>query len=238
MSTQPIVDIRDLHVHYGSSHILHGINLTIGAGECICLLGRNGMGKTTTVRSLFGLAQPSAGNITIFGDDRTGVASHIIARQGLALVSENRDIFPNLTVMENLVMAARVSKSGSREWSLEKTLSTFPKLTERLDHMGDQLSGGEQQMLAIGRALMTNPELLVLDEATEGLAPMIRDEIWSMVRAIRATGMATLIIDKNISTLLDISDRAIILEKGRIVYEGSAQELAKKTELHARYLGV
>jgi len=228
-----MLQIAGLQAHYGSSHVLHGIDLEIGAGQCVSLLGRNGMGKTTTIRCLFGLLQPSGGAIRINDRDMTGAAAHEIAMAGLALAPENREIFPNLTVEENLIMASR-----SGPWTLEKTITTFPKLAERLAHMGDQLSGGEQQMLAIGRALMTNPELLVLDEATEGLAPLIRREIWTMIDDIRATGISVLIVDKDLDRMLKLSDRAVILEKGRVVYSGNAAELVARPDIQHRHLGV
>ncbi|MHA1598581.1 MAG: ABC transporter ATP-binding protein [Alphaproteobacteria bacterium] len=233
-----MIEISGLHAHYGSSHVLHGVDLTIQAGECVSLLGRNGMGKTTTIRCLFGLLKPSEGAIRIQGQDMTGAPAHKIARAGLALVPENREIFPNLTVEENLVMASRPGIAGQMSWNLKKTLATFPRLAERLEHMGDQLSGGEQQMLAIGRALMTNPDVLVLDEATEGLAPLVRQEIWAMIAGIRATGIAVLIVDKDLNRLLELSDRAVILEKGRTVYTGTASDLAANPHIQHRHLGV
>lgn len=233
-----MLEITGLQAHYGSSHVLHGVDLDIKAGECVSLLGRNGMGKTTTIRCLFGLLKPSSGVIRINGRDMTGTEAHKIAMAGLGLVPENREIFDNLTVEENLVMASRPGPTGGQSWTLERTLATFPRLAERISHMGDQLSGGEQQMLAIGRALMTNPDLLVLDEATEGLAPLIRREIWSMIASIRATGIAVLIVDKDIDRLLKLADRVVILEKGRVVYSGTAAELATLPDIQHRHLGI
>jgi branched-chain amino acid transport system ATP-binding protein len=234
----PILEAVDLHTYYGASHVLHGVSLAVGRGECVSLLGRNGMGKTTTLRSVFGLTPPRRGRVRIRGRDVTGAAPQVIARDGLALVPEGRGVFPNLTVRENLVMAARPGRDGRADWTLDRVLELFPQLRERLGHMGSQLSGGEQQMLSIGRALMTNPELLILDEATEGLAPLIRRDIWSVIRRIKAAGIATLIVDKDIRTLFTVSDRCVILSKGQVVYSGAAAELAANPEVHLRYLGV
>jgi len=235
---EPIVEARDLHTYYGSSHVLHGIGLTVHAGECVSLLGRNGMGKTTTIRSLFGLTRPRRGEVRIHGRVMTGAPPHLVAREGLALVPEGRGIFPNLTVRENLVMASRRGRDGNEAWTLDRIIELFPRLGERMSNMGNQLSGGEQQMLAIGRALMTNPVLLILDEATEGLAPLIRQEIWSVIRHIRETGIATLIVDKELGVLLDLCERCMILAKGEVVYDGTAEDLARDPEIHTRYLGV
>lgn len=236
--TTPFIEAREIHTYYGASHILHGISLKIMPGETVCLMGRNGMGKTTTLRSLIGLTPPRRGEVLINGKSIANVPPHRIARLGIGYTPENRGIFPNLTVYENLVMAARPGPQGRNDWTYEKILETFPRLHERLDHMGDQLSGGEQQMLTIGRALMTNPDILILDEATEGLAPLIRKEIWRVIRAIKATGIASLIVDKDVNALLSICDRGIILTKGRVVHDGPAAELAANPELHARHLGV
>ena len=234
----PLVDAHDVHVHYGESHVLRGISLSVRAGEAIGLLGRNGMGKTTLIRTLMGLLHASRGRIAIRGQDATRAPSDRVARWGLAYVPEGRGIFPNLSVRENLLVAARRGVSGRNDWPLERILATFPRLKERLDHGGQQLSGGEQQMLAIGRALSTNPDLLILDEATEGLAPLIVREIWRIIGDIRGTGIASLIVDRNFRTVLANTDRAIILEKGRVVLEGSSETLtAQPVELAAR-LGV
>ncbi len=234
----PVVEVRGLHSYYGASHILHGIDLSVGRGESLSLMGRNGMGKTTTIRSIFGLVRPRRGEVRIHGQDMTGRAPESIARQGVALVPEGRQIFPNLSVEENLVMAARPSRSGATPWTRERVLTLFPRLAERLGSMGDQLSGGEQQMLSIGRALLTNPELLILDEATEGLAPLIRQQIWAVIRDIKKAGIATIIVDKDVNALLSVCDRCLILTKGRVVFSGGAAELAENPEIHRRYLGV
>ena len=233
-----IVHVNDIHTYYGTSHVLHGVSLTIRRGESVSLMGRNGMGKTTTIRSIFGLTPPRKGEIRIGGRDMTGAAPHLIARHGLALVPEERGIFPNLSVEENLVMAARPGPGAREDWTLERILGLFPWLGERLNNMGNQLSGGEQQMLSIGRALMTNPELLVLDEACEGLAPLIRREIWSVIARIKRQGIATLIVDKDIDTLLSLCDRCVILAKGRVVYSAAARELAANPSVHVEYLGI
>jgi branched-chain amino acid transport system ATP-binding protein len=234
----PILEVSGLHTYYGASHILHGVDFTVRPGEAVSFMGRNGMGKTTTIRSIFGLTPPRRGSVRIFGEDATGAPPHVVAQSGFALVPEGRGIFPNLSVEENLIMAARPGQSGSRAWTLERVLETFPRLAERLRSLGDHLSGGEQQMLSIGRALMTNPDLLVLDEATEGLAPLIRREIWSVIRHIKTAGIATIIVDKDVKALLSVCDRCIILAKGRVVYSGSAAELTKTPEIHQKYLGV
>ncbi len=234
----PVVEVRGLHTYYGASHILHGIDLSVGRGESLSLMGRNGMGKTTTIRSIFGLVRPRRGEIRIHDRDMTGRPPESIARQGLALVPEGRQIFPNLSVAENLMMAARPGRSGATPWTRERVLAVFPRLAERLGSMGDQLSGGEQQMLSIGRALLTNPQLLILDEATEGLAPLIRREIWAVIRDIKKAGIATIIVDKDVNALLSVCDRCLILAKGRVVFSGAAAELAENPETHRRHLGV
>ncbi|MEE8366490.1 MAG: ABC transporter ATP-binding protein [Gammaproteobacteria bacterium] len=234
----PIVEATGLHTHYGASHILHGIDLTVYPGETVSLLGRNGMGKTTTLRTILGLTPPSKGKVLINGKDMTGFPTHRIIRQGIAYVPENREIFPTLSVFENLVMAERPGVDGSRDWTLDRVYETFPRLYERRHHMGDQLSGGEQQMLTFGRALMTNPSLIILDEATEGLAPLVRKEIWAVIRTIKETGIACIIIDKEIKALLSVTERNIIISKGRIVYQGSSEELAAQPDIHKRYMGV
>ncbi|MBC8268550.1 MAG: ABC transporter ATP-binding protein [Rhodospirillaceae bacterium] len=234
----PILEVSDMHTHYGASHILHGIDFSVARGECLSLMGRNGMGKTTTIRSIFGLTPPSKGEVRVFGNVVTASAPHVIARQGLGLVPEGREIFANLSVEENLLMTARAGRDGSNNWTLERVLETFPRLAERLSNMGNHLSGGEQQMLAIGRALMTNPDLLVLDEATEGLAPLIRKEIWSVVRRIKETGIATILVDKDVDALLSVSDKCLILVKGTAVFSGSSTELAANPDIHVQHLGV
>ena len=233
-----LVEARGLHAYYGASHVLHGIDFRVGRGETVGLMGRNGMGKSTLIRSMLGIVKPRHGEVYVCGTPRTGAEPYLIARKGIAYVPEGRGIFPNLTVHENLVMAARAGPDGSRDWTCERVLATFPRLAERLGHGGWKLSGGEQQMLTIGRALMTNPELLILDEATEGLAPKIAREIWDIVRRVRASGIATVLVDKNFAAVSAITDRSLILVKGEAVYEGASGELRAQPELHRRYLGV
>jgi branched-chain amino acid transport system ATP-binding protein len=227
-----------LHAYYGESHVLQGVSLAIGAGESVGLLGRNGMGKTTLIRTMLGLVRAARGQVSIRGRDMTNARPHAIARCGIGYVPEGRGIFPNLSVRENLLMAARPGVDGRCEWTLARVLDTFPRLAERLHHGGNQLSGGEQQMLAIGRALMTNPDLLILDEATEGLAPLIVDEIWRIIAALRGTGIASLIVDRNYRLVLAHTDRCVVMEKGRIVLGDSSAALAERPEALARYLGV
>ena len=238
MSAPPLVSAEGLHTYYGPSHVLHGIDFEVQRGETVALMGRNGMGKTTLLRSVMGLTPPMRGRVMIDGRDMTGVPPHAVARAGLALVPEGRGLFPSLTVREHLVMAARPGRDGRTEWTLARVLETFPRLAERLDHGGAQLSGGEQQMLTIGRALMTNPELLILDEATEGLAPLIAREIWSILRRLRTGGMAAVIVDKNHAAMTAIADRAVILVKGRAVFAGTAVELRAQPDILQRHLGV
>ena len=233
-----LLEAQDLHTYYGPSHILRGVNLRIRRGEAVSLMGRNGMGKTTTLRSLVGLTAPRRGRVAVRGRDVTGRPPHEVARQGIALVPEGRGIFPNLTVREHLLMAARPGTDGRRNWDLPRVLELFPRLAERADNYGNQLSGGEQQMLTIGRALMTNPDLLMLDEATEGLAPLVRKEIWHVIQRIKAVGIATIIVDKDIKALSAISDRSVIIAKGRIVFEGTTAELAAQPDITAKHLGV
>jgi branched-chain amino acid transport system ATP-binding protein len=233
-----IIEAKGLHTYYGASHILHGIDFSVRRGEAIGLMGRNGMGKTTLIRTLIGHIAPRRGEIKVNGRVMTGAAPHLIARQGVAYVPEGRGIFPNLSVRENLLMAARPGPNGRADWTYERVLGIFPRLGERLSHGGQRLSGGEQQMLAIGRALLTNPALLVLDEATEGLAPMIAREIWQLIRIVRESGIATLIVDKNFTAVSAVSDRNIILVKGRVVFEGSGRELHSRPELLQQHLGI
>ena len=236
--SEALLDARGLHVYYGASHVLHGVDFRVGEGEAVGLMGRNGMGKTTLLKALLGLVPPRRGDVQLRGKSVTGVASWRIARSGVALVPEGRGIFPNLDVRENLLMAARQGSNGRGDWTYERVLTTFPRLGQRLRHSGAQLSGGEQQMLTIGRALLTNPDLLFLDEATEGLAPMIAHEIWRIIREIRASGIATVIVDKNYAAVAAITDRNVVLVKGRVVLEtDSATVRADPTSLH-RYLGV
>ena len=233
-----LVDARDVHVHYGESHVLRGVSLSIRAGETVGLLGRNGMGKTTLIRTIMGHVRASSGRVEVRGADGSRMRPDRIARAGLAYVPEGRGIFPNLSVRENLEVAARPGVSGRDDWPLARIIATFPRLGERLDHSGQQLSGGEQQMLAIGRALSTNPELLILDEATEGLAPLIVREIWRIIAEIRASGIASLIVDRNFRSVLTNSDRAVVLEKGCVVLEDSAAALAANAQELTARLGV
>jgi branched-chain amino acid transport system ATP-binding protein len=236
-----LLDVRALHAGYGASEVLHGIDLQVGAGEAVALLGRNGMGKTTLVRAITGLNPPRSGQVVFRGEPVAGEAPHRIARRGIGLVPEGRQIFPNLTVAEHLTAferAAGGAAGGGRGEGVSRVYTLFPALFERRHHMGNQLSGGEQQMLAIGRALVTAPRLLILDEATEGLAPLVRHEIWRCLAALRAGGQAILVIDKYVQRLIDIADRQVILEKGRVVWSGSSAELRADPSLWQRHLGV
>lgn len=234
----PLVEVRGLHTFYGNSHVLHGVDLQIAPGETLALLGRNGVGKSTTIRSLLGLTPPRSGEVRIRGENLTGSAAHQVIRRGIGYVPEGRGMFPNLTVRESLVMAARPGVDGRRDWDLQRVLATFPRLAERFGHLTGNLSGGEQQMVAIGRALMTNPELMILDEATEGLAPLIRKEIWGVIRLIKASGIATLVVDKNVNVLLDLTDRSMIMVKGRVVYDGPSQELKGQPQILQSHIGL
>ena len=235
--TDLIVDAQGVHAWYGSSHVLHGVDLQIGRGQTVGLLGRNGMGKSTLIRTLLGHVTQRSGRSTVFGQDASHFKPHQVARLGVAYVPEGRGVFPNLSVRENLVMAARAGRDGRLDWPLARVLQTFPRLQERLSNLGGEISGGEQQMLSIGRALMTHPDLIVLDEATEGLAPLIVDEIWRVVAEIRASGIATLIVDRDYRRVLRCSDRALVLQKGQVVLQGSASDVAGSADLSA-YLGV
>ncbi|CAB3851029.1 High-affinity branched-chain amino acid transport ATP-binding protein LivF [Achromobacter anxifer] len=238
MSMNALIEAGGLHVYYGASHVLRGIDMHIAPGESVGLVGRNGMGKTTLIRSLMGHVKSAQGSVRVDGRDCTRAQPHAIARMGVAYVPEGRGIFPNLNVRENLQVAARAGRDGRQDWTYARVLEAFPRLRERLGHGGQQLSGGEQQMLAIGRALMTNPELLILDEATEGLAPLIVAEIWKIIRQIRASGMSTLIVDRNYRAVLEHTDRCLVMEKGRIVQDGDSASLARQPEQLTRYLGV
>ena len=238
MAELPILEAIDLHAFYGSSHILHGIGFAVFRGETIGLMGRNGMGKTTLIRTLVGHHRPRRGRVMVDGVEMTMAAPHLIARRGIAYVPEGRGIFPNLSVWENLVMAARARLEAASPWTYERVLATFPQLKERLNHGGQQLSGGEQQMLTIARALMTNPRLLILDEATEGLAPLIAQTIWRIVREIRDSGIATVIVDKNFAAVTAITSRNVVLVKGQCVLEGTSEELRSHPDLLQRYLGI
>jgi branched-chain amino acid transport system ATP-binding protein len=235
---RPVISGVGLHTYYGASHILHGVDFNVRRGETVGLMGRNGMGKTTLLKTLMGLVRPREGGVLINGKAMTHAPTHQIAREGIAYVPEGRGIFPNLSVYENLVMAARAGVRGQREWTLERALATFPRLAERMNHGGGQLSGGEQQMLTIGRALMTNPDVLILDEATEGLAPLICKEIWQVIRGIRDSGIATVIVDKNFAAVSALTDRNVVLVKGAVVLEGTGERLRRQPEVLKNYLGV
>ena len=233
-----LLEVRNLEASYGSSQVLFGVDLEIKVGEAVALLGRNGMGKTSTVRSIMGLAKSSRGKI-VFRDQRIdGHPTDRIARSGIALVPEGRQIFPNLTVREHLDAFAANRSNRKDRWSAREIFRLFPGLEERAGHMGNQLSGGEQQMLAIGRALVTNPHLLILDEATEGLAPLVREEIWRCLARLRAAGQAMLVIDKYVERLVALADRHVILERGRVAWRGTSAELNADRGLWHRYLGV
>ncbi|WP_310625836.1 ABC transporter ATP-binding protein [Limnohabitans sp.] len=236
-NSEIILEAQGIHAWYDSSHVLHGINIDIRKGETVGLLGRNGMGKSTLIRSLLGHVTQRDGHISLFGNDISKARPHEVARQGVAYVPEGRGVFGNLTVRENLIMAAHRGRDERADWTLERVLHTFPRLTERLNNLGSQLSGGEQQMLSIGRALMTHPELIILDEATEGLAPLIVAEIWRVIDDIKASGMAVLIVDRDWHKVLSRSNRALVLQKGLVVLSGPSTELLHHTEL-AHYLGV
>jgi branched-chain amino acid transport system ATP-binding protein len=233
-----LIEAKGLHTHYGQSHILRGVDFRVDAGQTIGLMGRNGMGKTTLLKSLMGIVKPSGGTVQVKGRDMTGATPYAVAREGIAYVPEGRGIFGNLSVKENLVMAARPGTRGQREWTYERVLQTFPRLAERLNHGGQQLSGGEQQMLTIGRALMTNPDLLILDEATEGLAPLIAREIWRICGLIRESGISSVIVDKNWKHVTQITDRNLILVKGELVFEGTTPELLAQPGVLEQHLGV
>ncbi|SEA86523.1 ABC transporter ATP-binding protein [Variovorax sp. YR216] len=236
-----LLSARGLRASYGAAQVLFDVSLDVGAGEVVTLLGRNGMGRSTTVKCVFGLLRPGGGEIHVGGQRCDGWTSHRIARLGLGLVPEGRQIFPNLTVQENLTATARRASSPSSQaepWGLKRIYELFPRLEERRSNLGNQLSGGEQQMLAIGRALMTNPRVLVLDEATEGLSPLVRGEIWKALANLRRDGLAMVVIDKNIRALLELADRHYVLEKGRVVWSGSSRDLRASPETVGRYLGV
>ncbi|WP_299394378.1 ABC transporter ATP-binding protein [Pelagibius sp.] len=228
-----MLEVRGIEAAYGSSQALFGVNVAVGEGQMVALLGRNGMGKTTTIRTLCGLMPARAGTLRFLGEDIGGLPAYRIARRGIGLVPEGRRCFPNLTVRENLLATAR-----GEGWDRAAVARLFPRLEERAEQMARTLSGGEQQMLAIGRALMTNPRLLILDEATEGLAPVIRHEIWAAIAAVKARGQAILIVDKNLKDLLPLSDACVILEKGRSVWRGNPDDLAADADLQDRYLGL
>ena len=233
-----LLTLTDLHARYGDSHVLRGVSLEIPAGVSLGLLGRNGMGKTTLIRTAMGYVRAAGGSVAWQGHALTGAPPEKMARLGIGYVPEGRGIFANLSVRENLVMTARPGPEGARDWTFERVLATFPRLAERLAHGGQQLSGGEQQMLAIGRALMTNPRLLILDEATEGLAPLIREEIWNCLTRLKGAGQSILVIDKNVEALTRIADRHYIIERGKVVWQGTSAELAAAPDVQHRYLGI
>lgn len=234
----PLLDVRDLHAAYGSSQVLFGLSLQVHAGEVVTLIGRNGMGKTTTVKSVMGLLKPTGGQVQMAGQAIAGQPAFKVARTGLGLVPEGRQIFPNLTVRENLVATAGNRHGAQDAWNLERVYQMFPRLKERERNLGNNLSGGEQQMLAVGRALMTNPKLLILDEATEGLAPLVRLEIWRCLDRLKSAGLALIVIDKNIGPLLKLADRHYIVEKGRVVWQGTSDELRAQPQVLHEFAGV
>ena len=233
-----LLELQHLEAGYGQAQVLFGVSLEIGQGEVVTLIGRNGMGKTTTVRTLMGLVRARGGEIILAGKRIDREQPHAIARLGVGLVPEGRQIFPNLSVRENLVMAGIERNWGAEPWTFQRVLDFFPRLGERLNHSGTQLSGGEQQMLAIGRALMTNPRLLVLDEATEGLAPVIREEIWGRLGMLKRSGLSILVIDKELEALCELADRHYVLEKGEIAWSGTTAELMADPGIHETYLGI
>jgi len=236
---KPLLNVTGLKAGYGAAQVLFGVDLSVAEGEVITLLGRNGMGRSTTIKCLFGLLDPKAGEIEFAGKRTERLPSHQIAKLGLGLVPEGRQIFPNLTVEENLIATARSNAAnGLKTWNLERVYGFFPRLQERRSNMGSQLSGGEQQMLAIGRALMTNPRLVVLDEATEGLAPLIRAEIWRALGELKLEGLSLIVIDKNLGPLLELADRHFVLEKGVVVWSGTSSELRAEPRIVHEYLGV
>ena len=237
---EPLVDARGLNTYYGASHVLRGIDFSVARGETIGLMGRNGMGKTTLLKTLLGLVKPREGSVRAMGREVTGRPPYEIAQLGFAYVPEGRGIFGNLSVAENLLMAARPGRrsGGADPWTYERVLETFPRLKERLSHGGQQLSGGEQQMLSIGRALLTNPDVLILDEATEGLAPLVAREIWRICELIRASGISSVIVDKNWKHLTQVTDRNVVLVKGRVAFAGTSAELRAQPRVLEQHLGL
>ena len=233
-----LIKASGIHTYYGASHILRGIDFTVGRGETIGLMGRNGMGKSTLLKSIMGIVPPRKGTVEIKGRPMNGRPTFEVAQMGIAYVPEGRGIFGNLSVVENLKMAARPGTQGQRDWTYERVLETFPRLQERLGHGGQQLSGGEQQMLTIGRALMTNPDVLILDEATEGLAPLIAREIWRICNVIKNSGISAIIVDKNWKHVTQITDRNVILVKGEVVFEGTSEALHADPSVLEQHLGV
>jgi branched-chain amino acid transport system ATP-binding protein len=238
MADAPLLELSGVETGYGLSRVLFGVSLAIAPGEMVSLLGRNGMGKTTTIRSIMGLTPAAAGAICFGGAEIAKLPAYRVAKLGIGLVPEGRQVFPNLTTRENLVATAANRCGAANPWTLSKVCALFPRLAERSGQMANLLSGGEQQMLAIGRALMTNPRLLILDEATEGLAPLIRDEIWRCLTQLRAAGQSILVIDKDVAALTRIADRHYIIERGRVVWNGSSAALAGAPDIQHRYLGI
>ena len=236
--TNTLIQVQGLNSFYGASHILRNIDFKVNRGETIGLMGRNGMGKSTLLKSIMGIVTPQSGHVHIKGQRMNGRDIFEVAQLGIAYVPEGRGIFGNLSVLENLKMAARPGTQGQNDWTYERVLETFPRLKERLGHGGQQLSGGEQQMLTIGRALMTNPDVLILDEATEGLAPLIAREIWRICSVIKESGISSVIVDKNWKHVTKITDRNVILVKGEVVFEGSSELLQSQPEIMAQHLGV
>jgi len=233
-----MLEVRSLEAGYGPSQVLFGVSFDIRQGEVVTLLGRNGMGKTTTVHALMGIVPAKAGTISYQGEPIARMPSYKVAQKGIGLVPEGRQVFPNLTVYENLIATAANRAASQEPWSLERVYELFPQIAERMNHYGNQLSGGEQQMLAIGRALMTNPRLLILDEATEGLAPLVRQEIYRSIERLKAQGLSLLVIDKDVRSLTRVADRHYVLEKGRVVWSGTSAALAANEDVQHRYLGV
>jgi branched-chain amino acid transport system ATP-binding protein len=233
-----MLKVEGLETAYGLSQVLFGVSLDIAQGEVVTLLGRNGMGKSTTVLSIMGVVRPRGGSVRMDGAQISGLPSFRVAKSGLGLVPEGRQVFPNLTVRENLVATAANRSRQASPWTLEKVFQLFPNLQERQQHYGNQLSGGEQQMLAIGRALMTNPRLLILDEATEGLAPLVRADIYRSIEQLKSEGLSILVIDKDVTALTRVADRHYVLEKGRVVWSGSSAALRENRDMQHRYLGI
>ncbi len=238
MPEPALLEAANIEAGYGLSRVLFGISLSVAPGEVISLMGRNGMGKTTTVRSIMGLTPASAGSIRFAGAEIRSLPPYRIAQLGIGLVPEGRQVFPNLTARENLVATAANRAGVANPWTIDKVFALFPRLASRADSMANLLSGGEQQMLAVGRALMTNPRLLILDEATEGLAPLIREEIWRCLQSLREAGQAILVIDKNVDALTRLADRHVIIERGKVVWSGTSDELTRTPDIQHRYLGI
>jgi branched-chain amino acid transport system ATP-binding protein len=236
--TTALIETTDLHTYYDDSHILQGVSVKLEAGETLGLMGRNGMGKSTLIRTIMGLVRPRSGTVQVNGHDVTREPAYRISQRGIAYVPEGRGIFATLSVRENLAIAERAGVDGKTTWTAERVLDLFPRLAQRINNGGDQLSGGEQQMLSVARALLTNPRVLILDEATEGLAPLIRDEIWKTVRLVRESGIATLLVDKSVSEVTAVADRVVILVKGKIVFRGTPSALQADPDIMHRHLGV